>query len=382
MDEHSSVALVLSGGGARAAYQVGVLLAVANLLPDSGVNPFPILCGTSAGAINATAIACGASDFRTTTHYLAQMWKQLHIEDVYDASFRYFVQTFFHFGIAILTGGRAWNNPRSFLDNQRLRMFLAGAMKLDNIQRALDQGSLRSVALTASCYTTGMSVSFFQAEPSVEEWKRYQRIGVREVITVDHLLATSSIPLLFPAVRLGNRYYCDGAVRQMAPLSPALHLGADKLFIVGLTPPQRYTMPMERQVASMYPPPAQVFGHLLDSVFLDSMSIDTERLIRVNHTVSVLQHDKSLAQQTPLRQISVFMLSPSRSLESIVHKHIASFPPMLRFLLRGTGGTHQQGAVLATYLLFESAYIRELISLGYHDAMQKKEAIKQFLALP
>lgn len=380
MDKQSTIALVLSGGGARAAYQVGVLLGIAQLLPAARTNPFPIICGTSAGAINAAALASGAGDFRSTVHQLAHVWKHLHTEDVYDASLLYFLKTFLHFGVAILSAGRAWHNPRSILDNKRLRHLLARVMELGDIQSSLDQGFLSSVALTASCYTTGGSVTFFQAQPSVAEWQRYQRVGVRETLSVDHLLATSSIPLLFPAVRLGNRYYCDGAVRQLSPLSPALHLGGQKLFIVGLAPAPRYPAGLDSPPASVYPSPAQVFGHLLNSVFLDSMALDTERLIRVNHTVSLLQNQRALARQTTLKQIEFFMLNPSQSLESIALKHLSAFPPVLRFLLSGTGGTHGRGAVLATYLLFEPGYIRELITLGLHDTLQQKEQIKQFLA--
>ncbi len=370
--------LILSGGGARAAYQAGVLLAISRLLPEPGRNPFPIICGTSAGAINATALAAGAEDFRATVHYLTRMWKQIHIDDVYDGSIRYFLKTFLHFGLSILTAGHGWAPPRSFLDNAPLRGFLERVMDLSRLPDAIACGAIDALALSASCYTTGISVTFFQGRDDLEEWTRYQRLGVREPLTLDHLMATSAIPLLFPAVPLADGYYCDGAVRQMTPLSPALHLGAEKLFVVGLA---HQHQGMERRRSVQYPSPAQVFGHLLNSVFLDSMSTDLERMVRVNHTVSLLSRDAELAHETRLRKVDVFMLSPSQSLEKIAHKHIRLFPPMLRFLLRGTGGTGQRGAVLATYLLFEPGYTRELISLGYHDAMKQSDAISRFLEL-
>ncbi len=374
-----NVGLVLSGGGARAAYQAGVLLAISRLLPNPESNPFPIICGTSAGAINAVALAAGASNYRQSVLYLAQMWKQLHIADVYDASLAYFLKTFFHFGVSILTGGRGWKNPRSFLDNSALRGFLSQVMQLEGIQRSIDQQALRALALTASCYTTGMSVTFFEGEPGIQEWARHQRMGVRERINLDHLMATSAIPLIFPSAMVGERHYCDGAVRQMAPLSPALHLGAQKLFIVGLA--SQRPDGVERRTQGLEPTPAQIFGHLLNSVFIDSMSMDMERLLRVNHTVSLLNCHEELAAQTSLHEVDIFMLNPSKSLESIAYQYAHEFPPVLRFLMKGAGGTRQRGMTLATYLLFEPGYTRALIALGYKDALNQKEAIMRFLEL-
>lgn len=375
----SKIGLVLSGGGARAAYQAGVLLAISRLLPEPERNPFPIICGTSAGAINAVAVAAGAGNYRQAVRYLAQMWKQLHINNVYDASLAYFLKTFFHFGIAIATGGRGWRNPRSFLDNAPLRDFLARTMPLDGIQDSLQQNALQALALTASCFSTGMSVTFFEGQSSINEWSRHQRMGVREKISLDHLMATSAIPLIFPSTQIGKLHYCDGAIRQMTPLSPALHLGAEKLFIVGLS--SQRPQGVERRTTGLAPSPAQIFGHLLNSVFIDSMSMDMERLLRVNHTVSLLEGHQELCTQTNLKQVDIFMLNPSKSLESIAYQYAHEFPPVLRFLMKGAGGTRQRGMTLATYLLFEPGYCRALIALGYKDALNQREAIKQFLEL-
>jgi len=373
------IGLVLSGGGARAAYQAGVLLAISRLLPEPECNPFPIICGTSAGAINAVALAAGACNYRQSVLYLAQMWKQLHIHNVYDASWPYFLKTFFHFGVSIATGGRGWKNPKSFLDNAPLRDFLAQTMPLQGIEQSLQQNALQALALTASCFSTGMSVTFFEGQQQIAEWTRHQRIGVREKISLDHLMATAAIPLIFPSIQIGQQYYCDGAIRQMTPLSPALHLGAEKLFIVGLT--SQRPDAAERRNGGQAPSPAQIFGHLLNSVFIDSMSMDMERLLRVNHTVSLLDGHQELTTQTKLKQVDIFMLNPSQSLESIAYQYAHEFPPVLRFLMKGAGATRPRGMTLATYLLFEPGYCRALIALGYKDALKQKEAIRHFLEL-
>ncbi|MDF0604786.1 patatin-like phospholipase family protein [Neisseriaceae bacterium TC5R-5] len=379
MARQAHIGLVLSGGGARAAYQVGVLMGIARILPDPKLNPFPIICGTSAGAINAVALASGAGNFQYAITNLAQVWKQLHINNVYDASSWYFLKTFLHFGLSIVSGGRLWRNPQSFLNNAPLRELLARTMVFEGVDHAIKQGSLEALALTASCYTTGMSVTFFQGEEGVEEWDRYKRVGLREPIGLDHMMATSAIPLIFPSVKIGDKFYCDGAVRQLSPLSSALHLGAEKLFIVGLASQRPDTI--ERRQSGPYPSPAQIFGHLLNSVFIDSMSMDMERLTRINHTVSLLQTHAELAGKTQLRKVETFILNPSQSLEGIAYKHTHLFPPLLRFLMQGTGATRHRGTALATYLLFEPGYTRELMALGYHDAMRQKDQIKQFLEL-
>ncbi|MBM2884477.1 patatin-like phospholipase family protein [Chromobacterium amazonense] len=379
MRRPSKIGLVLSGGGARAAYQVGVLLGISRLLPDPERNPFPIICGTSAGAINAVALASGAGNYQLAVSTLAKVWKQLHIHDVYDASTLYFVKTFLHFGLSLLSGGRLWRNPQSFLDNAPLRGLLGRIMNFDDVDRSIHGGALQALALTASCYTTGMSVTFFQGGGELDEWSRYQRQGLRERIGLDHVMATSAIPLIFPSVKIGEKFYCDGAVRQLSPLSPALHLGAEKLFVVGLASQRPDTI--ERRNVGSYPLPAQVFGHLLNSVFIDSMAVDMERLQRVNHTVSLLQEHEELACRTALKKVEIFQLNPSKSLEGIVYRHTDLFPPVLRFIMKGTGGTKQRGTALATYLLFEPGYCRELIALGYHDALAHKDEIRAFLEL-
>ena len=371
------VGLVLAGGGARAAYQVGVLMAVAHMLPRDYGNPFPIISGTSAGAINAVGLAAGATHFRRATAFLAKMWKGLHVEQVYRADWPFFARAFLAWGGSVLTGGKLVHNPASLLDNSPLRDLLSQAVSFEGVSRAVQSGELRALSLTASCYTTGQSVSFFEGCDSIDEWHRYQRLGVREPIGVDHLMATSAIPIIFPSATINGRFYCDGAIRQMAPLSPALHLGAEKLFVINLNT-ERRPQP-ERRLGGDRPSLAMIFGHLLNSIFFDSMASDMERLSRVNHTVSLLDEQVRSSGRTPLKRIEVFNISPSVSLEAIAFKHVKHFPPAMRFLMRGAGAMRKRGSVLASYLLFEPAYSKELIDLGYKDAMARQDEILNFL---
>ncbi|WP_028534247.1 patatin-like phospholipase family protein [Paludibacterium yongneupense] len=379
MAAETKIGLVLAGGGARAAYQVGVLLAVARLLPDPHRNPFAIISGTSGGAINAAGLAAGARDFRAATVDLARSWRQLHISDVYRSSPAYFLKTFLHFGVALLSGGRLWKNPPSVLDNAPLRDFLERTVALADIDLALQAGALDALALTASCYSTGLSVSFFQGRPELDGWSRQLRQGVRDRLGIDHLMASCAIPLLFPAVDVAQRFYCDGAVRQLSPLSPPLHLGADKLFIIGLG--NQRTSKEERRFSDRYPTPAQMLGHLLNSVFLDSLALDLERLERINETLAGSGRARAEVGESHLRRVDVLTLNPSRSLESIAFRHLRLFPPVLRFILHGAGGTNRRGSALASYLLFEPGYCRELIALGFRDAMDQGERIRAFLEL-
>ncbi|WP_147692955.1 patatin-like phospholipase family protein [Vogesella mureinivorans] len=371
------VGLVLAGGGARAAYQVGVLMAVAHMLPRDHGNPFPIISGTSAGAINAVGLAAGSMHFRRATAFLAKMWKGLHVSQVYRADWPYFARAFLAWGGSVLTGGKLVHNPASLLDNSPLRELLSQAVNFDGVSRAVQSGDLRALSLTASCYTTGQSVSFFEGRDDIDEWHRYQRLGVRESIGVDHLMATSAIPMVFPAATINGRFYCDGAIRQMAPLSPALHLGAEKLFVINLNTEHRPRS--ERRLAGDRPSLAMVFGHLLNSIFFDSMATDMERLSRVNHTISLLDEQVRCSGRTALKRVEVLNISPSVSLEAIAFKHVKKFPPAMRFLMRGAGAMRQRGSVLASYLLFDPAYGKELIDLGYKDAMARQDEILNFL---
>ncbi|MBZ2188029.1 patatin-like phospholipase family protein [Alcanivorax sp. JB21] len=369
--------LILSGGGARAAYQVGVLTAIADLLPRGTRNPFPVICGTSAGAINAASLAANAGNYRLAVRGLERVWSNLTAEQVYRTDLLAFVKSLLRWALpTYMTGNTPVNS--ALLDSRPLRRLLSLVINFQHIERSLQRGDLHALSITASSYATGESVAFFQALPEVQEWSRARRLGRRAHIGMPHLLASSAIPLLFPAQAVEGTYYGDGAVRQLAPISPALHLGASKVLVVGVSGnisahPQR---PLHN-----YPSMAQVLGHVLNSVFVDTLEGDVERLERINGTLHAIPQGVRDKQGIGLREVDVLKIYPSQPIDEIAAEHIGELPRSLRFFLRGSGGTSAAGAAAVSYLLFEPGFCRRLMSLGYQDAMRREQEIRAFLTL-
>ena len=372
----SRTALVLAGGGARAAYQVGVLLAVRDLLPADSPNPFSILCGTSAGAINAVALACHADNFDAGVDALADVWRNFHVAQVYRSDPLGIAACSARWLGALALGWLFNKPPRSLLDNRPLRELLAGKLDFGQIGRAIDKGSLHAVSLTASGYLSGQSVSFFQARSEVPWWARTHRFGSRAQLGIDHVLASSAIPFIFPAIRLNREYFGDGSMRQLAPISPAIHLGAEKILIVGSG---RMSDQAEREHSSTYPTLAQIAGHVLSSIFLDSLAVDIERMQRINQTLAAVPDEVKRLGTIPLRAIRSLVISPSERLDFLAARHAKSLPWPVRALLRGVGAMRRRGGALASFLLFESAYTRVLIDLGYQDTMARRDEVVAFL---
>jgi NTE family protein len=388
MRDQKKIGLVLTGGGARAAYQVGVLDAVSTILCEAGwaaeKNPYDIICGTSAGAINATALACHADDFCPGLKRVVHVWENFTAEQVYRAD-----------SLGVLRSGAKWlsllsfgwllrtwkaNPPNSLLDNTPLVSLLNRMLNLPRLDAALADGKLHALAVTASSYTAGKHMTFYQSEADIEPWVRTQRVAIRSQIGVEHLLASSAIPLIFPAMPIfceGRReYFGDGSMRQLAPISPAIHLGADKVLVVGAG---RLMEPaIDQSQNAQYPSQAQIAGHALSSIFLDSIAGDIERMNRINQTLSVLTDEQR--SKTPLRPIEMLTIAPSERLDTIASRHISSLPRPVRMLLSGIGGAEVRGAALASYLLFEKSYTCELINLGRKDALAHKTEILSFFS--
>jgi len=365
--------LVLTGGGARAAYQVGVVKAVRDILGNPVKNPFPILCGTSAGAINATTLAVYADDFSRGVGNLLEVWENMHCHHIYRTDPARIMRSGARWLAAMMLLSR--NNPVSLLDSTPLKEMLERTLSFDRIQDHIDSGALYAVCVTASGYTSGQSVSFFQGGSGLEGWERNQRIGAAVSLKLEYLLASSALPFIFPAVKVHREYFGDGSVRQIAPVSPALHLGADRVLVVGTG---RQTPDQARARSNVYPSVAQIAGHALNSIFLDGLSVDLERLERINRTLTLIPPAKLAEANLPLRPVKVLFISPSQPIERIAARFVHELPATVRFVLRPTGAMNRSGSNLVSYLLFEEAFCRTVIDLGYQDTIAREQEVRDF----
>ncbi|HAT41850.1 MAG TPA: patatin [Rheinheimera sp.] len=372
---HSSddkTALLLTGGGARAAYQVGVLKAIAQQYPRNSSIPFKVICGTSAGAINGTALACYASCFHLGIRKLEWVWNHFRASHVYYADYP---RATWHLVRGFLSAYQAdYANPRpvSLFDNRPLKHLLTELLDLKRLDRNIVGGYLDSVSVTASCYNTGDSITFFQSN-SASEWQRSKRLGQRTLLGVHHLMASAAIPLVMPSVRINQQYFGDGSVNQLSPLSPPIHLGANRILIVGLEQPRR-----REHLALMphHPNLSTIAGHLLDTIFSDTLNADLERMNRINKTIQTL-HQHGI--ESELKPVASYLINPSINFNQLAREHFLELPMAVRTLLRTIGISQHSDSSLASYLLFEKKFTRALIELGVNDAMKQMDAIMAFL---
>lgn len=375
----SRTALILTGGGARAAYQVGVLRAMSEMLPRGTPTPFPIICGTSAGSINATVLAVDAVNFRHAVRQLVTVWKNFHADHVYRADLYGAFRNSARWILAGLMGGRPLDRkkPFSLLDNAPLAALLARHVDFGAIQHQVDDGFLTALSITCSGYSSGQSVTFFQGQPELKSWHRARRIGVAMPIGINHLLASSALPFIFPPAHINREYFGDGSMRQIAPLSPALHLGADRVLVIGVG--RQLQQNTERLRSTTFPTLAQIAGHALNSIFLDSLEVDIERMQRINRTIDLIPEAVRRQNNYPLRPVQLHVITPSEELEKIATRFVHELPRTIRTLLSTVGGTRRGGSNLLSYLLFEKSFCRELIKLGYKDTLARKEELMAFL---
>ena len=384
--------LLLTGGGARAAYQVGVLEAIADIRNACGAgqepNPFPIITGTSAGAINAAALACGADHFDRAVRRIARVWRQFHAGQVYGAD-----------SLSVMRSGARWltllsmgwalarwrrMRPQSLLDNSPLERLLGQMVPLVRLPRLIRKGHLTALAVTASSYSSGEHVTFFEAAAPIKPWVRSQRKAASDRLTHEHLLASSAIPFIFPAKGIAvdghTEYFGDGSMRQSAPIAPAIHLGAERILVIGAGRMHEPRGEAAVNPSPNYPSLAQIAGHALSNIFLDALSVDVERVQRINQTLSLIPAEARA--MSSLRPIELLVIAPSQRLDAVAARHVAALPGPVRTLLAALGVTSNmadvRGAALASYLLFEAGYTQELMALGRADTMAMRAEVCRF----
>jgi NTE family protein len=375
--ERTRKALILPGAGARGAYQVGVLKAIASLLPVGAPNPFAVIAGTSAGAINGAVLACRAGNFERAIADMERTWAGFKASHVYRTDNWTMLKTSLHWLAAAMFGGLGFGNPKSLLDNSPLRALLERDVRFPRIARAIARGHLDALAVTASAYTSSRSVTFFQASDKYRGWSRVRRIGRPTVLDMDHLMASAAVPFVFPPVRIGGEYYGDGSMRHRAPLSSAIHLGADRLLVIGVRDERPDPEPSPDREPD-FPTFGQLGGYMLDTLFMDGLYTDLERLARINRLVEHAS-DGKLKGATDLRPIHTLVIVPKDDIRAVAARHAHELPRGVRLLLRGLGAMRGAGMQLVSYLLFEAGFTRELIEMGYRDAFEMEDELRAFL---
>jgi NTE family protein len=371
------VGLVLTGGGARAAYQAGVLRAIAEMLPKRTRNPFPVICGTSAGAFNAASLAVSARNFHEGVRDLSAVWENAHVSQAYRSDPIGIYGNAARWLASLLIGRLRKRSVVSLLDNSPLAQLLEHSLPLHGIQKSIEAGALHALGITAWGYTSGQSVTFYEGVADIAPWKRERRLGIATRIGVEHLMASSAIPILFPAMRLNREYFGDGSMRQLAPISPALHLGAERVLVIGVR--KVFEAPPERARVDSYPTLAQIGGHIMGSLFLDSLYVDLERLQRINNIIGMIPDENLKNNGMPLRQIKSMVISPSVEINEIAEQHAHALPRTVRLFFRNIGAMRRDGSALLSYVLFEESFCRALIELGYQDTMPRRSEILQFI---
>lgn len=369
----NKTALVLPGGGARAAYQIGVLKALADLLPAQCSNPFPVVIGTSAGAINATEIAIDAQRFSVAIGNLERVWRNFTVPQVFDCDPVTMLRSGLHWLGALISGGWLMPPPRSLLNNAPLRTLLSANFDFTRIEQSIHNGHLDALAISAAGYASSRSMFFFQAAANQQPWTRVRHAGEPAEITLDHLMASVAVPFIFPSVEMGGEFYGDGSMRQSSPFSPAIHLGADRIMVVATRSGDR----QRARVPMRGPGFGQIFGYMLDALFSDGLYADFERLTQINNIIRKV--GPVTINGHVMKPIEILVVMPSKDISEIARRHVRSLPRSLRVLLRSMGALNSSGGELMSYLMFESSFTRDLIELGYQDAMAQSGKLVDFL---
>ena len=369
------IGLVLPGGGARAAYQVGVLKAISELIPDS--NPFSIISGTSAGAINASLLASRSQSLKESVEVLSGVWCNFKTNKVYRTETTVMLKSIFQWLLTVSSGGVLAKNPKSLLDNSPLRQLLEDTINLEEIKNNIDKGNLGAFAITAASYSSKKSVTFFQSDEDDIDWERFLRVGVKTDILIDHLMASIALPLIFPAVKINNEYFGDGAMRQATPLSPAIRLGAEKLLIINTDSKSPNNQLTDNQI---YPSIGEVGGYMLDALFTGGLLSDLERLDRINQIIENSGNNSVQTSNKKMKHLDYCVISPSKDIKKIAKEHYKDVPYSVKLLMKGLGLKNREESELLSFLLFESSFTSSLIQLGFEDGMTNQSEIKAIVA--
>ncbi len=370
----ADVGVVLTGGGARAAYQVGVLRAISDMYPDMGF-PFQVIIGTSAGAINALALASGGAIFRHSVSRLEQLWSELETEHVYRSNTYDILRNMTSVARRLLAGGNR-EAPLSLLNNDPLRELLAREVDFNAVRQRIGEGVISAVGVNACGYASGQNICFFDGRDDLKSWSVGQRAGARTELALEHVLASSAIPTVFPPVKINREYFGDGVTRQMAHISPALRLGADRVMVVGVS--ANSMCPSKRPSRQEAPAFAQIIAHVFNGMFLDTLDYDIDRLRLINQLVSLVPNDVLEASGLDLKPIELLEISPSERIDEIAARYMDGMPMVLRNLVGGAAPRSFTGGSLASYLLFDRRFSAELIKLGYQDAQSHARQIERF----
>jgi NTE family protein len=375
--ESPRTALVLSGGGARGAYQAGVLRGLLDLgvLPETGCG-FDLLVGSSAGSINAGSLAARADHLGEGIRRLDEVWGNIEAHQVFRTDLRSLGEIGARWIRDLSFGGVLRHvSAHSLLDTAPLRELLEGAIPFERIGENIESGALGGLAILATDLYTGDGVAFLQAGPEIEPWERRRWVVQPTSIGADHLMASSAIPIFFPSVEVDGRHLGDGCIRNTTPLSPAINMGADRVVAIGV---REARVPGQVSMLDTSKPPsvAQIAGVLLDAVMLDAIEVDVDHSERVNLSVELCRKSDPA---NPFRWVDVLWLGPSRSIAAIAAEMADHIPRIVRYLMRGLG-SDEATTELTSYLLFDPAFCRRLMELGREDVLDSRRQIEAFFA--
>jgi NTE family protein len=375
MSNPNDYALILSGGGARGAYQAGALRALYEICDEAGnFYPFRNLVGVSAGAINAAYLASAAQDLDTATRKICTLWRNLNTKDVFQTDYVTVGRTAVRLLRSIMLGGFSGKlRPKKLglLNVNPLRDLLAEHIDFPRIEQNVKDGALNSLCITATDYSTALGVTFFTGHPEISEWQRVHRVGIRSHITVDHVMGSAAIPIFFPPWTIGDRFYGDGCLRNTAPLSPARRIGARKLLVIGV---RKWKDERLDEASLVKPSLGRVISVVINAIFMDAIEVDIERVQIINENLRVASPSEKF------RQLEIHYARPTQAPSDLAETRIAGLPPILRFLISGLGSARESSEILS-YLTFDPLYLNALVDLGYNDILQQKESLTKFLQL-